>query len=268
MPNFELSDDHRSSLRGVCRRLCEVRTLTMEQGFPLSQEDVQQGILPAEMRDLFNRLKAMGAESVRNTRSPSFFVGGEGIDREVAINITGVQNLWYAYEIQDGAYVAGEQIKQRNEKFDKKLFFNNAVLAPETYKKLVRWINLGVREHRQAALLNETLVRFLHHSGMTLGHIIARWPGLTLVFDEMDRGGYISSRSKNSWRDRVRQLPATKNRWGWPAYGDAAVWYEKNKKILAVCDEMLVGAAQLDRPHTPGMAARIVGWRRKEGEKI
>lgn len=268
MPNFELSDEHKSSLRLACRSLCEVRTLTIELGFPLSQHDIEQGMLPASMRALFNELKKRGAESLRDTNTPVIFFGGPGIPRPAAIQLFGLKRLWFAYQLQIEPGAAELQIKrpEPNPTVDKQMFFDNNVLAPETYARLVNWVNAAVQEHRQAALTKNVVESFLNFAP-TIGHLIARWPGLTLLFDEMDRSGYKGRRA-HSWRERVRLLPANKNRWDWPVVGDPADWHAKHKRIIAVCDEMLVGAAMMKRPTVSGVRAHLTGWRRLAGEKL
>jgi hypothetical protein len=273
MPNFELSETHKYDFRNACASLCSIRTETIEQDFPLSQKDIEQGMIPSEMRTMFNRLRDMGVESLRLTNSPAIFFGGEGIDRPAAVYITGIQRTWYAYEAQDSNSTAQGAIKSG--KLDKKYFFDNAVLQPEIYARLVRWVNAAVREHRQSLLTCTIVNQFINFGAhKTMGHVIARWPALTLVFDQMDRTGSRNSRSNHSWRDRINQLPKTKDRWGWPVarYTEKSkeqLWYEKNQKLMAVCDEMLVGAATMTRPTGGvGIKARVLDWRRKEGEKI
>ena len=278
MPNFMLNDDHRSSFVNAVTSLTQVRVDLVEKDFPLTVAEIEQGLMPEHMRGLYNQLKKLGAENLKDTYNPAFFLLGEGFDRAMAVRTNlGTKRVWYTYEAQDSGWGASEAIRRAATDRDKKLALNLAVLTEEKLAKLQKWANAALQEHRQQELCKQTVSKFLSQpSGHSVAHVITRWPALKLVFDELDKNHW-SRRGTNSWRDRVNQVPRARDRWDWDR-ADATTWEwrEKNVRIMAVVDEMIVGASML--PREPKMAGRlgqerpivasILDWRRNMGETI
>lgn len=277
MPNFMLNDDHRSSFVNAVTSLTQVRVDLVEKDFPLTVAEIEQGLMPEHMRGLYNQLKKLGAENLKDTYNPAFFLLGEGFDRAMALRVNlGSHRVWYTYEAQDSSWGASEAIRRPTSDKDKKLALNLTMLTEDKLAKLKKWANAALQEHRQQELCKRTVSSFLAHSGQSVARIITRWPALKLVFDELDKNHW-SRRGTNSWRDRVNQVPRARDRWDWVSDEPRAwEWREKNVRIMAVVDEMIVGASML--PREPKMAGRlgqerpivasILEWRRNMGETI
>ena len=278
MPNFELSDDHRDSLNRCVVTLCQARIQVVEQNFPLKHRQIASAILPDNMRPHFEALQKLGAESLRKTSDPMVLVKHERIARDVCVHITNLNpSVWFAFEATDSWDAGVNAVKRPEKATDVRLQLSFNALDEDTGEKLIAWVNKALKEHRQAELTRVVVKDFLDRAGCgkTVASVITRWPALKLLFDEMQARGFNTQRSTNTWPERVRMVPAARERWAWPWSGPDADWYKAHKRIMEVCDQMLVGASMLPRNRygaveiaEKGIKGSIKGWRRLAGEKI
>jgi hypothetical protein len=229
VPNWTPSEDHIRRVIDAVTHLTNRRATMMEAGYPLDFEQVQAIVTPPRLMEFVK----LGYDSLQKTHHICYEMGpAQELARRSITHVSLPQPIQYAFD------------RQLNNNFidSKPIYFNSHALDAETTAKLVAWTNEAVYERRLAKLVNATVVSFFTHTPkLTMYHIMARWPGLKVVFPRTTgawRGG-------DMWERHSNETPRNLQRWGWPAYGPEADWRAKYQRRLELTEETLLSCVSL-----------------------
>ncbi len=252
MPNFKLSHSIIHEMTQNAAHLTQRRVSQAQLGFPLTVDEVQRAIVPAEALEMFRRLEAMRVTTIQKSCLAHMVVPAlAGSPREALIGV-----------LVDG----GGLFEMTNTRYAQSLRrwappkLECSVLAPEKEAALAKWTANLVQEYRLAELAKRTVKWFLNGYAETTGHILARWPGLVVLVSDHD------------WKQKFRDAPRSLRRWEWGfavISGKSVADYEKHKKAMALTDVVLAGASLLPKDLDPGPFPRatIHEFGRIEGDK-
>jgi len=233
MPNWSPSEDHVFRLQQVVNHLTNRRATMFEAEYPLTFEQVVAITTPPRLQEFI----ALGYDSLQKTGHICYELGpAQGLGRRSITHVQLPERIQYAFnrQLQDG-YVASNPI-----------YFNRQGIDDETMGRLKAWTEKAVYERRLATLVNTTVVSFFQHAPkLTMYHIMARWPGLKIVFPRVTNNHY---RGGDMWERHGNGVPRNLQRWGWPAYGPEAEYRAINEKRMQLCDETLLSCVSLSEP--------------------
>jgi hypothetical protein len=111
--------------------------------------------------------------------------------------------------------------------------FNLAALTADKREAFHAWLDPALEYARQMRVAKRIIDEFLSRChGGTLASLIKRWPGMTVVAQEMG----------NPWAERVRHLPRNTNAFDWPSSGGAYDWFVDNEEKMEVISALFTGA--------------------------
>jgi hypothetical protein len=126
-------------------------------------------------------------------------------------------------------------------------------LSPVAYDRLMVWGARALDVSRRKTLARHTIRSFLweigaDRGGMSTGMIAARWPGLSVLFQNLGDFGPRRRRSNplSTWRERMQTHPRALNRWTWEnACQPDKDWHTQHKKAMLLTDQLLTQAMLL-----------------------
>lgn len=245
MANYKLSAKLVEEMISVTGRMVNRRADNMEQAFPLTHDQIYAGCIPAEWKELLISMAEYGigiaANHVINLR-----VEHPSIIRVACINIKSTRNFL--------GFVHGKQVT-----------FDTSKLTDKEISALASWVNNAVQEHRVGNLVKATVIEFLRNRAATTGHVIARWPALTMLVARLQEeiGNRWDSRTqvetRKVWREKFADPPRNLKPYSWS--NEDMVWYEKHRKAMAICDEVLLSASMLPVVvSTSDIKASVTSW--------
>lgn len=260
MPNWTPSPDHIDRLKQTVNHLTNRRATLMETDYPLTQEQVIAIISPPRMQEFMK----LGYDSLQTTHRVCYELGPEqGLGRRSITQVSMPSAIMYAYQ---------RQLKNYYQE-SKPAYFNRDGIDDDTMAKLKQWTEKAVYERRLALLTTTTVSDFFQHTGnlkLTMYHIMARWPGLKVVFRNAGAGNYY--RGSDMWERHSNEVPRNLQRWAWPQFGPEADWYLKYQRRLALAEETLLSCVSLEKPkdepytHTPRkLTAQLTDWQKLGG---
>lgn len=252
MPNWTPSEDHISRLQQAINHLTNRRASMMEANYPLTFDQVIAVVTPPRLAEFV----LLGYDSLQKTHHICYEMGpDQGLQRRSITHVSLPQPIQYAYDRQ-----------LKNNFIDNKpIYFNSGGLDAETMARLRDWTEAAVMERRLAKLCIATVLEFFRHTDkLTMYHIMARWPGLKVVFPRTTYAG----RGGDMWERYGNETPRNLQRWGWPAYGPEADWRAKYQRRLELVEETLLSCVQLKviEGNDPNwrqprrLVARITDW--------
>lgn len=262
MANYKLGDRQYDIVSAQARFLCDRRINTARQDFPLTIDQVQDAMVPAELLHLFRELTRLGADTVRkvNDIHPCTPDGLEGVQRRAMLNITLPQHIHITHTRHGFRHIGKLNDADR-------LQLNLSELPQETLSAFASWVNGVVREHRLKELVMKTIYGFftLDLAASTYS-IHARWPLLNTLLVEADR---------DTWQPRVNDLPkpTAMGRWKFNSERSSTrdnAWYADNKKLMEAVDVVLTGAMMMPLPSFPPGAIQVsvTEWEKLPGDNF
>jgi hypothetical protein len=122
-------------------------------------------------------------------------------------------------------------------------------------------------------LTTTTVNAFFKHTNkpLTMYHIMARWPGLKVVFPRVAQHSY---RAPDIWERHSNEVPKNLQRWDWPKFGPEAEWRVRNHQRMQLAEETLLSCVSLSEPKDEGrrynrkLTAKLVDWQKLGGQEI
>jgi hypothetical protein len=231
------------------------RASMMEEDYPLTLEQVQAITYPPRMQEFV----ALGFDSFQQTWRICYELGPEqGLGRRSVTEVQLPGQIPYAFNRQ----------LVNNYQEHNPAYFNPDALDEETMAKLKTWTEKAVYERRLAMLTTTTVTEFFKHTPkLSMYHIMARWPGLKVVFPRVEGS---SHRNQGLWERASNEVPRNLQRWGWPGFGNEADWYRIHEKRLRLAEETLLSCVSLSKPEDTGphygrvrkLTARVTDWQK------
>lgn len=220
-----------------------------EAEYPLTFEQVVKIVSPPRLQEFV----ALGYDSLQRTHYINYELGpDEGLGRRSITRVQLPQRIHYAFSRQ-----LDESYQEKNP-----IYFNRSGIDDDAMEKLKQWTEKAVYERRLAALVNTTVVAFFKHTPkLTMYHIMARWPGLKVVFPRVTQ--FASYR--DVWERHGNEAPRNLQRWAWPAYGPEAEWWALNQRRVRLVDETLLSCVSLSEPKSDAygprkLVAKLASW--------
>lgn len=130
MANYRINPNQGDQIRSSAEALCNRRIALAEGGFPMSVEQIEHSIVPLRCRELFAKLRVLGAENIGqtfdvNVRTPPSV---SGVTRRATLKIILPTRIDYV----------------RNDLLDMDI----SELTEGEVTDLAEWVNNNVREQR------------------------------------------------------------------------------------------------------------------------
>lgn len=254
MTNWTPSPDHIDRLKIVVNHLTNRRATLMETDYPLTQEQVVAIVSPPRMQEF----AALGYDSLATTHRICYELGPEqGMGRRSITQINLPHPIMYAYKRQLSSHYQE----------DSPAYFNQDGIDDNTMKELKEWTEKAIFERRLARLVTTTVSEFFQHTGkLTMYHIMARWPGLKVVFKNVDAYHY---RGADRWERYSNEVPRNLQRWAWPKFGPEAEWQLTYQRRLALVEETLLSCVSLkvkdEGESYRKLTAQLTDWQKLGG---
>jgi hypothetical protein len=110
---------------------------------------------------------------------------------------------------------------------------NLAALPADRQAAFEAWLDPAFEYARQMRVARRIVEEFFDRwSGGTLASIVKRWPGMSVVMQEIG----------DPWAERLRKLPRDIHAFGWPSSGKAYDWFVDNEEKMEVISALFTGA--------------------------
>jgi len=262
MANFKLTDNAKSEITAEARRLLAYPVAAAQRDFPLTTtEQVVDVCIPQPARKYLAGLQSMNAR-LHLTREILAIVDETGdipIPVLLQINVPMSQHIPYVWDVQSHSVYAKEPFHKREagHKEAQHLPFDLDSLDQATHEKFVKWVNEATRQRRLAFEVTKLVSTFVQEYCPSTAHLLARWPGLKILFNKMGQ----------PWPQRIRDVPRRGlHNWGWDKQGTVAVeWFVDNERRMYAAEALLAGASMMDTGHHPSVDntkpfAQIITW--------
>lgn len=255
MPNYKLSPKVCDHMRAVAKQLVERRCAHMQTGFPLSLDKIQQAVLPAKWRSAILDMIDDGVKLIEY-RSLTCWVDDTSIERAAVLDFVITPPNSVKSPCLAGAVIDVD------------------VLTTDEIAALAKWVNGAVLERRLANLALRTINSFLDIA-VTSGHVLARWPALTMLVQGDPRTicSWMSQTEVNSitgWRRKLAEPPRHLKFYAWPAdlQHPERQWYERHRKAMRAAEVALTGGSMLpkDVKDDSEVKATVKSWRPLPGD--
>jgi hypothetical protein len=247
MPNYKLSTRTIDDMNLVAQKLVDRRVTQMTSSIPLTFDQVQAGILPERWRDAVHDMKKSGVAFIES-KSAKIDIAHSDIPRAIIVQIA-------VHSIEQ--FVGASRWN--------KLTFDTSVLNNDEMAALVKWANDGVQELRVAKLVKNVIEKFLKNHTASTGQVLARWPALTMLVDQMPTvlnsvfDSPSTSEIRRMLRIRFSDRPKSLKPYKWDMY---ETWPVKNRKAMELAEMILTSAAMLptDYKYESELTASILSW--------
>lgn len=264
MPNFKLSPNMIGELAGEANRLLGLMVNAAESDFPLTPARVIQAVIPKAAWDHLDALEAMKAHLNTTRCFYAIMHHEEHMPRAILLELNMPEDSPYLWDTQTRSYSATDIFRHRviKTKEASRLPFNFEVLDEDEQAKLLKWAGEASRQRRICTNAHALVKHFLQTYCNSTAELLARWPGLKILFTRMS----------DPWPMRIRDKPRRSLRyWGWSEDGPAAVeWWLANEKKMAAVEGLLAAASMMDtgkrgvrgmRDIKPGeVVAHVLAW--------
>jgi hypothetical protein len=239
MANFKLSDTTRNYMMSEANRLLSLPVVAAYGDFPLSEKECYEAMVPTDARRAIGVLDTLGAD--RSKREVFYgTVQDAGIKRAALIQIHFPQSMTYVWENQIYDFSAKQCFKRRLEVAgaDRTIPFNMDVLSDKQRELFVEWCNAATYQRRLTEAARRLINEFVYTYCNSTAELLARWPGLRVLFAKMDGG----------WSERIRDIPRRNlYNWSWENHSAAAVeWSITNENKMNAVEGVLAGALLMD----------------------
>lgn len=199
MPNHKLGSSLPSDINRRCQGLTQRRVEYARAGFPLTRDELQLAVLPNDLLEDMQSLKARGVIGLPVEDDPDIHLTRDTVprlQRGAVIRVCLHESILVACTTNFyGSDVAGT-------KHTRTLTIDPARLHPDSLLRLSDWTNNVVRVSRHKALVDDTVFTVLAACA-SVGHVLAAWPMLaTLVEDP-----FWKARFRNGPRSLVNYAP-------------------------------------------------------------
>jgi hypothetical protein len=267
MPNWVPSSNHIDDFKRAIGSLTTTAIAVVEQGFPLTVEEVEACTTPAKVRGLYDQIRQLGFTSVQSTNNITMVLDREhGASRAIGVRVFLPRQIYFSFEEQIQIHHDME-VRTVNKN---RLPFDTGALPSERVAALIKWAEAAVYERRRCALTVTMVTSYIDRLGesISIAKMVARWPVLRAVCQAVQPAQY--ARKASTWGDRVRQLPENLKRWEWPVWGEEAEWRMTRRKRMMIAEEVLLAALTMTRPtSTAGtVRAEVCAWERLDGLEV
>lgn len=264
MANYKLGKNLPEQMVARATSLIRRREDQARTGFPLSEDILRDAILPARWRHNIKEMVTEGMTGIPKTRQIQVMVAGlPGLERDVILHL-GVhgEGILHAHNQVQACYyydiVCHFKLEVRSETDDEML----ARITPdwslfpvEQLTSLAAWTNNLVTETRLVRIARRVIKDYLVNQpelSRTVGHVMARWPGLALLVAE-----------DKIWRRRFANPPRNLKPYGW---SENSAWLKLYGKAMKLADMVLLSADMLPaeiklNSHEQPFVPQLKTWR-------
>lgn len=228
MPNYKLTSYIKQLIVAEVNAICIRRIAYAEDAFPISLDEVQSVVMPADVVASLKWLESRNVTGLPRDQDPLFIAAKEDlqIKRDVVIHTF----------LPEAVFADAASFYFNASCFDDKAYpemrdkhrIDPSLLRPTTVVALSEWIEGVVREMRLAEVTRATVAQMLETHLPTSGHLLVRWPLL----------GTLIPATEPEWKKRLRNPPVRTKQYVWPG----SVPFEKHIKIA---DTVLLGGSML-----------------------
>ena len=246
-------------MRKYGQELSARRVCYMTHSFPLTMDQLQEAIMPAEPLKQIRWLNSEGVCGVSSSHelhirlSPAYL---PGLQRYSIMRLNTPVGV---YPRRNNHYYSGAGPAYKPTEHEGDLTLNEGYLSEDARIAVRDWANRAVKECRLEILANK-VVDFMLDRVATTGDVLARWPFLvTLVEDKPDSAyGY-----GKLWRQRLRNGPRDLRRY-------TCNWDEATRAQMEATEVFLNSAMLLDEyEHPKGtMRAEMVAWEKLPKDRV
>lgn len=265
MPNYKLSPTVVDDMKTYAKKLVERRISQMQSGFPLSRDRIQEGILPEKWRQTIKDMAFDNLDTLQKTERVLIVVSA---DRPTLVQLFNVKpKVFYCYDENIEYEVYAKLRFNKNQ--SPRITFDMSVLSDSERAALVAWANTAVQERRLANLAMRTVNAFLDKHATSVGHVVARWPGLVMLAKELNTlsNAYTSptqQKFRKEWRNKFASPPANLKPYRWQRTDE---WPVKNQKAMKLTEVMLTSGSMMPEPVAPtALGATLVSWTPLSGD--
>lgn len=248
MPNYKLGAKIVADMVNAAGIIVNRTVRQVETGFPLSFDQVQAGILPERWRTTALEMRRDGFY-LHTSKTAYTSVAHDTIPRTAQLSIS--------YKGHDLLVMSNSMYQ--TERLD------TSILTDKEIAALAAWVNNAVRERRFAGLVTATIKDFLEKHAETTGHVLARWPALTILGDAVrdvssPYGSTTIREGRESLRAKLADPPRSLKPYDWDAR--STMWRMKHARAMQLSELVLASALMLPKDMTDEalMTASIRSW--------
>lgn len=266
MPNYHLSGSIRDHLRGRANQLA-MRTLSYALAdFPMTVEQIQNAVLPADQLATMRDLSAKGIRTIaRHSQVRLAFLREKvpGLRRGVVISLVLPEQIFV-----DRATQYGMRTTNFDPNEDHYLVPDLSGLSDAERRDLIQWITRVIQQKRMVEITVHASAKIMNSEKLvkTSSHLLALWPMLTTLTESMGqrydhkRGTWAND---TMWRDRFRNPTRSLK-----AYQPTPETIERWGKLIKVADIVLTAGTVLDEYKHPEREIRATcdAWEHLQGD--